>query len=369
VDKLQTIVRPTLLLNEAVCRANIRQMASKAEVAGIPLRPHFKTHQSLAIGEWFHNSAIDRIAVSSLAMAAYFAPRWKDILVAFPVNPREFNLIREVAAMVRLGLLVSNQLAAEWLAEADIPELEVWIEIDEGSGRTGFPVSDPGPIVRAVETLSRNRKLHIGGLLTHAGRTYRCHTPAEVLEVHHENMEKLARLKAAMPGMKLSYGDTPGCSLANDFSNMDELRPGNFVFYDVMQHQIGACRKEDIAVAVACPVVDKHMLYGGAVHLSKDSIEVNGRSVFGEVVACTREGWRAFDKPWYVIGLSQEHGWLDPHHPAAGTYQPGDLLGVLPVHSCLTADLYPGYLTTRGTWLEKFSMKEGSGLYKAADKT
>ena len=66
--------------------------------------------------------------------------------------------------------------------------------------------------------------------------------------------------------------------MANDCSNFDEIRPGNFAYYDVMQYHIGSCNMDNIAVAVACPVVAVHpqknelVIYGGAIHLSKEFI-------------------------------------------------------------------------------------------------
>ncbi len=77
--------------------------------------------------------------------------------------------------------------------------------------------------------------------------------------------------------LKLSVGDTPGCSLLPDFPGVDEIRPGNFVFYDAEQLEIGSCASNQIAVALACPIVARHpernevVLYGGAIHLSKES--------------------------------------------------------------------------------------------------
>jgi D-serine deaminase-like pyridoxal phosphate-dependent protein len=47
------IMKPTLLLDEEKCRRNIRTMAEKARSSGVIFRPHFKTHQSIEIGNWF----------------------------------------------------------------------------------------------------------------------------------------------------------------------------------------------------------------------------------------------------------------------------------------------------------------------------
>ena len=63
------VTEPTMVLNEEVCKSNIARMAAKAKAANVVFRPHFKTHQSREIGEWFRASGVDKITVSSLNMA------------------------------------------------------------------------------------------------------------------------------------------------------------------------------------------------------------------------------------------------------------------------------------------------------------
>jgi len=33
--------------------------------------------------------------------------------------------------------------------------------------------------------------------------------------------------------LKISYGDTPTCCVSENFPGVDELRPGNFIFFDM----------------------------------------------------------------------------------------------------------------------------------------
>ena len=68
-----TIQTPTLILNEAIVRRNIARMADKARRSGVRFRPHFKSHQSAAIGAWFREAGTTAITVSSVRMATYFA--------------------------------------------------------------------------------------------------------------------------------------------------------------------------------------------------------------------------------------------------------------------------------------------------------
>jgi D-serine deaminase-like pyridoxal phosphate-dependent protein len=81
------IQKPTLLLSRQRAMANIEKMAQKALHSGVRFRPHFKTHQSAQVGEWFREFGVEAITVSSVEMALYFAQHgWRDITIAFPVN-------------------------------------------------------------------------------------------------------------------------------------------------------------------------------------------------------------------------------------------------------------------------------------------
>ena len=114
---LDQIKAPTLLLDKNRAQANLRRMAAKAAAQKVRFRPHFKTHQSAEIGEWFRAEGVTAITVSSMRMAAYFAAHgWEDILVAFPVNLREIEEIRTLSEQVHLGLLVESPESVERLA-------------------------------------------------------------------------------------------------------------------------------------------------------------------------------------------------------------------------------------------------------------
>ena len=55
------IIKPSLLLDKKKCLENIRMMVEKADKNDIILRPHFKTHVSSEIAEWFRDFGIDKI--------------------------------------------------------------------------------------------------------------------------------------------------------------------------------------------------------------------------------------------------------------------------------------------------------------------
>jgi D-serine deaminase-like pyridoxal phosphate-dependent protein len=156
------------------------------------------------------------------------------------------------------------------------------------------------------------------------------------------------------PELFISLGDTPSCSISDDFSRVDEIRPGNFAFYDLTQHKIGSNSIDQIAVALACPIVAKHkerseiVVYGGGVHLSKDRLEDEEGVIYGRVVEQNDNGWGDLIPDTYVSSVSQEHGIITMPTDLIDQYSIGDLLYVLPVHSCMTADLMKEYYTIDG---------------------
>ncbi len=95
---------PTFLINEQICLQNIHRMAEKASANHLIFRPHFKTHQSVEVGEWFSRAGVTAITVSSVSMAQQFAAAgWLDITIAFPLNFSEINLL---AGKITLNVLV-----------------------------------------------------------------------------------------------------------------------------------------------------------------------------------------------------------------------------------------------------------------------
>jgi D-serine deaminase-like pyridoxal phosphate-dependent protein len=345
---------PTLLLDEQRCRANIALMAAKASSHGLIFRPHFKTHQSLALGRWFKEAGVTRITVSSLTMAEYFASDWDDITVAFPVNTLEIETINRLAARITLNLLVESAEAVRFLVENLRHAVGFFIKIDVGAQRTGIAATDSAATDAIVKIAAQSAKLRFLGFLAHAGHTYGATSPQEVLAIHHQTGEFLSRLKDRYrqdyPQCLVSVGDTPGCSLATDFTGIGEIRPGNFVFYDLMQHRLGACDAEQIAVALSCPVVAVHprrgevVLYGGAIHFSKERLtDPDFGPIYGQVARRTANGWGELVPGMIVKSLSQEHGVVVVPEREISSIKVGQCLLVIPVHSCLTVNLMRCY--------------------------
>jgi D-serine deaminase-like pyridoxal phosphate-dependent protein len=285
-------------------------------------------------------------------MAAFFAERgWKDITIAFPLNRLEIDAINRLAKEAALHLLVEAEESVRFLDEHLDAEVHVWIKVDTGYHRSGIVDGAAAEIVSVARAIQDSPKLRFKGLLTHSGHSYNVKGKSALKDVFRDTKAKMEILKARLldagfSTVEISVGDTPTCSVVEDFSGVDEIRCGNFVYYDLMQYFIGSCGIEDIAAALACPVVgvypqrEEFVLYGGAVHLSKDfCLDNEGRKVYGYVCRLSEHGWDAPLAGTYVRSLSQEHGIVKTTPEVLEGVRRGDLLAVLPVHSCLTANL------------------------------
>ena len=331
-------------------------MVEKADRNNCTLKPHFKTHQSREVGRWCRNFGINKITVSSTKMAAYFAADgWHDITIAFPVNPREWDCLNQLSKKVTLSLLISDPSIVPKLADGINHDVKLYIEIDTGSDRTGINPEQTDDIQDIISRLSKHEHLQFKGFYSHPGHSYSAGSQQQVLDIQQDAVQKMNTLKTTFgtkyPDLVCCVGDTPCCSVAENWDGIDEMSPGNFVFYDLMQAEIGSCRPEDIAVSLACPVVAKYpsrneiAVHGGGIHLAKDRLENNGQLLFGKVVTLTNElTWNLPVEACYVKSISQEHGIIACSTSFFESVALGDIIGILPVHSCMTADTMKGYL-------------------------
>ncbi|MGB1288982.1 MAG: amidophosphoribosyltransferase, partial [Aggregatilineales bacterium] len=135
--------------------------------------------------------------------------------------------------------------------------------------------------------------------------------------------------------------------------------------HDMTQVTMDVCAVEDVAVVIACPVVavyperDTIAIYGGGVHLSKERLQnSDGSDNYGSIAVLVEGGWQMIPDA-YVSGISQEHGLIYAPQSFIETVSPGDILLVLPVHSCMSVDLLKQYQTLTGQTIDMMPVTGG----------
>mgnify|MGYP003639044912 CR=1 FL=1 len=358
------ITDTSLVLNSNKVQSNIQKMARKAEILNVEFRPHFKTHQSHIIGSWFREQGVKGITVSSIKMAEYFAKAgWESITIAFPANILEINKLSELSSKIDLRVLATNIEVLKLLDSQLTHEVGIYIELDPGYHRSGIPILDFDSIRKTKQVIISAKNLRFEGFYTHAGHSYKCRSKKEISKLSSAILNDLQLLKSEFND-PICFGDTPSCSVLDNFGVIDQISAGNFVFYDWTQFNIGSCDINEIAIAMYCPVVAKYpernelLIHGGAVHFSKDSFqEINGVPYYGIVAEKLNKGWGNPIEGNILKSISQEHGIVSCTTSFFEKMAVGDLIPILPIHSCLSADVMGEYFTLDEKHIDHMNQK------------
>jgi len=365
--RLDDLPTPSLVLDRTRLERNIARLQERARSLGVALRPHLKTAKSARVAE-LATGGKGPITVSTLAEATYFAGHgFHDITYAVPIVPAKLDRVAELMARgVDLKLITDNEVVAQAIAERGRVlglTFRVLIKIDTGLGRAGIAPDSAAllPIAAAL----RGPGADLAGALTHAGHSYDAHSIEEIAEI--AEAERAGVVKAATrlreaghPCPIVSVGSTPTAIHALRLDGVTEMRPGNFVFFDLFQLGIESCGVDDIAVSVLASVTGHHrernhiLIDAGGLALSKDTGANKNRPGTGYGLVCLPAG-KVPLPGLAVLDVHQEHGLighakgLDAINKLPFSRFPiGSRVRVLPNHVCMTAAMYDRYYVTEG---------------------
>jgi len=331
-------------------------MREKAIGNNVQFRPHVKTHKAIEIARLQHGGAIGPITVSTLAEAEFFAESgFTDITWAVPFAAEKLERTASLARGVqKLNLLIdsaSTLSAIEEFAESNDVKFDLYLETDCGYHRSGVNPEAPESVALAVR-MAGSRHVRFGGLLTHGGHSYHAVNRTEIEAVALQEIAVVRRFRARLEeegirSLMRSVGSTPTCVVARNFEGADEIRPGNYVFFDAFQAAIGTCEVGDCAATVLTSIIGSYpgegrlIIDAGALALSKDVGATHLDPEAGYGIVCNE---RLEPLPLKIYALSQEHGQLRLSQPdKAGKFRVGDRLRIIPNHSCLTAAMFDRY--------------------------
>ncbi|KAM8810446.1 D-serine dehydratase-like [Eudromia elegans] len=351
--RLEELPTPALAVAEATARRNAERMLERCRALGVRLRPHVKTHKTLEGAVLATGGTCRGITVSTLAEARFFAAAgFDDILYAYPVCGAR---VAECAALAErldafqvlldsaagLALLRARPLrpGKRWL---------VWLKVDCGNGRVGVRPTEPGALelARAVAQAAPHAVTLVGAY-AHCGDTYACGGVAEVQDVARATAAALLHFvatlrRAGVPCPQASMGSTPSCSHpVPEMGGLTELHPGNYLFYDLQQVQLGSCGPQDVALRVLTRVLGHYPRRNQLlVDCGWAALSLHGQRQ-GPAGCAAVEGHPELR----LAGLTQEHGLLEP---VSGTldferFPLGTVLALIPFHACATAAMHPVY--------------------------
>ena len=363
-QSIYDLITPTLLLDGGRLDRNIARLADRAEKLGVVLRPHMKTAKSIDVARQVFPNGPGPITVSTLAEAEYFAGYgYRDMTYAVGLSPssalRAMELCRRTGADIKLLLDTVEQAdALVHVREATGVVPSVLIELDVDDHRGGLKPDDPKLIEVADHVVAAGARL--AGVLAHAGESYALNTP-EALVAAAEN-ERASTVRAAETlrarGHEcpiVSLGSTPTAHFAQNLDGVTELRAGVYMFFDLVQHGVGVCSKDDIAISVLASVIGAKpekgwiLIDAGWMALSRDRGTASQRIDQGYGVVCDEAGRVLEDV--IVSQASQEHGIL-AIRPGSNATMPdlpiGSRVRILPNHACAMAAQHAFYSVVEG---------------------
>jgi D-serine deaminase-like pyridoxal phosphate-dependent protein len=320
----------------------------------VRLRPHIKTHKCVDVARIQTASHDGAITVSTLAEAKAFSLRgFSDITYAVPVERGKFDEAIEILKSgVKLNLLTDDAETVKALdaaaGEAGV-QFDVFLKVDVGTHRCGVE-PDSQEASSIPRHISDAANLHFAGILTHAGHSYDVRTKEAILSVARQERDVMVELAVRLrsDGIEVpcvSIGSTPTMTHIDHLDGIDEIRPGNYIFFDGFQATLGSCSFEDTALTVLAAVIHKDktrnrlVVDAGAIALSKDRgpVGLDPSCGYGRVLDLDggETGMR-------VTGLSQEHGEIDAAK-MFDRFKVGDRVRILANHSCLTAAQHSHY--------------------------
>ena len=359
---------PAVLIEKSRLESNLAAMQSKAKSEGVAVRPHTKTHKSVFIAGLQRDLGAHGLTVAKVGEAETFAAAgFTDIRLAYALyGDEKYARVSKLLPTCRISFCVDTregaQAASDFFSKAD-QIVDVVIETDIGYHRCGVLWDNPESIAFAkwVDGLPG---LRVCGILTHAGHAY--YGPQSDGETLADSLKRVsdqerdrmlefavslrdAGVQAAVKGdLEISIGSTPSLryftNATHEGFRITEIRPGNYVFHDKTQVNLGVCSWEECALTVQATVFSKHKNDDGSERLFLDS----GKKVLTSDGAYKAEGFGQimYDSkamvpmPHAVINaLSEEHGWVRVR--GGSTLNVGDTVRVVPNHSCVVVNTQP----------------------------
>ncbi|PSQ88173.1 MAG: metal-activated pyridoxal enzyme [Bacteroidetes bacterium QH_2_63_10] len=361
--RLADLSTPALLVEQSRLQDNLDRMQAKADANDVTLRPHAKTHKSVAIARRQHQRGAEGLTVATVNEAETFVNAGiEDVRVAYPVtghdkHERLLALTDEATISFTVDTVAGAEQASAVYAESGDP-VDVLMEVDVGHGRCGVHWSDDTAAATLARHVASLPGLRLAGILTHAGQAYNGpsenETETEALRcvAQHERDRMLSvastLAEADVPGVtpdrfEISVGSTPSMAAfenaERDGFRVTEIRPGNYVMHDAIQVALGAASLDDCALTVLTTVISTQTKPDGTHHAFVDA----GKKVFttdtgygtnGHGIALVDAAAMRPHPNLRVDHLSEEHGWLTVTDDTDLTV--GDRLRIVPNHACVT---------------------------------
>ncbi len=356
---IQDLMTPAAILDRAVMQHNIDTMQSRMNQLGVKFRPHVKTSKCIEVVRAQVQAGAEGITVSTLKEAEeFFAEGFNDILYAVGMVPPK---LKAALGLMRRGcdlkILTDSIASASAISEFGREHgvtFQVLIEIDTDDHRSG--IKPDSSLLLEVAHAIKAPGASLAGVMTHAGASYDLNDQTALIAMAEQERSRCVaaaqRLRQAGFSCPIvSVGSTPTGLSAVSLEGVTEFRAGVYVFFDLVMHNIGVCRMDDIALSILTTVIGHQEEKGWAIvdagwmATSRDRGTQRQKVDFGYGQVCDVHG-KVLDD-YRVTSANQEHGIISRvdrvDHSIAQMFPVGTMLRILPNHACATGAQFSSY--------------------------
>lgn len=338
---------PCIVIDMDKVEQNLKRMADICHSTGCHLRPHIKTHKIPELAKLQLEHGAVGITVAKLSEAEVMA-RYGicDIFMAYPlIGESQIQRAIMLSKSIRFICATDCYKSAEKISQACIKAgvtLELRMEIDTGMHRTGIPYEKA---LDEAERISSLPGITLQGIFTFRGMIYDGKTELDREKCGIQEGQIMASLAEEMrlrkiPIHDVSVGSTPTGEFCASVDGVTEIRPGTYVFQDMMQVNTHACSCtiDNVAAVILSQVISTCKPEVAVIDCGCKSISTDvplgkypyNLSGYGTII----------DHPELVFDrLSEEHGMLSSADPIQHL-QTGEILRIIPNHICPTINLY-----------------------------
>lgn len=327
---LDAVMTPVPVIDEARLADNIARAQAYLTGLGRAFRPHIKTHKLPEVAQMQLAAGAVGLNCQKVTEAEAFAEAgFQDILITYNIlGAARIARLRALNAQIdTLSVTADNADVVSGLAagmSADRP-LCVLVECDTGGGRCG--VQTPEAALTLARQIADAPGLRLGGLMTYPA-------PGGAAEVEaFLSRAKALLTEAGLPCPTVTVGGSPDFYKAGEIPTATEHRAGTYVYNDRAMVRAGHATPEQCAMHVLTTVVsrpteDRAVIDAGSKALTSDLL---GFDDFGLIEGLA--GAR-------ITGLSEEHGVIDLSGVTGPRPKVGDVLRVVPNHTCVVTNLF-----------------------------
>ena len=239
-DPIAIIETPALLLDLDAFERNLQRMVEALKGSGMRLRAHAKSHKCPEIALRQVAMGAVGICCQKVSEAAVFVDAGiEDVLVTNQIaSLAKARRLANLAHKARVGVLVDDAQQVVWLDQAATDAgvcLDVYVEIDVGSGRCGVAPGDEA--VALALAVNRSTSLRFSGLQCYQGAAQHMRQPAHRQAAIAQASQWARMTRDAIIAQGVACDRITGAGTGTFWHERDsgvfnEIQAGSYIFMD-----------------------------------------------------------------------------------------------------------------------------------------